>query len=204
MKIRLNTNYLAACLLVAPKTEVRIQLVSVLLDFKHATNSLVYVATDGSMMACFRDDIDYLEDAQTGDVKLLIPRSALETALKGWRMPYMVLESLPDGRYVLGDVVFATHPHTYPDYMRVVPAHYATPRVLPDGYGYDADLLALAQKALSKARNSKSVPQHQAICGSMNTMAYFSGVGPDTYELVFVMPTRISKAPMIFPGFFEA
>lgn len=77
-----------------------------------------------------------------------MPIDAVKLALKGaGKREFITLESLPDGRYALGDTLFSTlSAGTFPSYERVIPDHNA--RVSDVPLQFNADLMKRSQDAL--------------------------------------------------------
>ncbi len=157
MKTQIKTAALRAAInCVADKKDLRTYQRDILLDFRHgAVNRLRIVSTDGAILFAGQHALEYAEDEQTADFKLLLPIDAVKLALKGaGKREFITLESLPDGRYALGDTLFNTAPaNQFPSYERVIPDHNAKLADAP--LQFDADLLKRGQDALRAFYDNK-------------------------------------------------
>ena len=157
MKTTIKTTALrAATLCATDKKDHRTYLRDILLDFRHGVvNRVRIVATDGAILFAGQHALEYSEDAQTADFKLLLPIDAVKLALKGaGKNAYITLESLPDGRYALGDTLFSTlSAGTFPSYERVIPDQNAKVSDVP--LQFDADLMKRGQDALRAFYDNK-------------------------------------------------
>lgn len=147
MKVSLSVNLLKAALTVAPKKDNRSYLNGVCLDFV-TDSEMVYCATDGSILYAGKTPIEYLDDPQKGGFQIIVPYDAVSLALKNHSKAYtaIFLESLPDGRYSLGDVIFGSLDGKFPDYERVIPQ-----TVSGEAGQYNPENVAKAYKAISLA-----------------------------------------------------
>lgn len=147
MKIAIKTNVLKASVFcVAGKKETREVMQHIYLDFRHgAVNRLRVVSVHGHYLSAFKQDLEYLEDDQTADFQLIVPIDVVKSAAKS-KAQEVILESMPDGRYMLGDVVFAPIQGTFPDYDRVIPSHNLPMAKEPHQFNWEC--LAIGQDAM--------------------------------------------------------
>ena len=148
MKTTIQVSTLKAAICAASEKDLRSYLIGVHFHFLHSPERgprLHIVATDGAMLFAAREQLEYLEGAQTADFSFTLPLAAVKTAVKT-KASIITLESLPDGRYLLGDTITAPLDGKFPDYLRVIPKSDAKPSDKP--LQFDADLLARAQAAL--------------------------------------------------------
>ena len=186
MKTTLLTANLSAALLIAPKNDIRYYLNGVHLSFHHGddSNTVDIVSTNGHMLFKSTQTLDYDEGAQTADFSLTIPRDAVETVCRTARInkrKFVSLESLPDGRYMLGDVVFATVDGKFPDYGRVIPEK-CSGEVAQFNHAY----LKTASDALRIAYDNKSIHTHLSHNGTSSAVVHTSL----RKAFVVVMPLR--------------
>lgn len=181
--ITLQKKHLAAALKCAPKKDIRYHLVGVCLDV--ATNGDVHlVGTDGHVMFAGlvpAPNVQWTGDAQKGPFQIIIPRDAAALALKS-KTDALMLTAMPDGRYMLGDVVFFPVDGTYPDWRRVAtwPAN-----ATPAPGNYNPDLLATASDAVRTWHDCKYPVLHQfGLDRAIMT-------GADMTGFCVVMPMRI-------------
>ena len=118
MNIQLNTNELKACLKIAAKKDVRYYLNGVLVNAV-TPRKVVLVATDGNRLIAINADTN---DTESSEIKqLIIPREAIDAAIKGNKDKYIFLKSLGDNQYALNNTMFTAVDAKYPDYERVIP-----------------------------------------------------------------------------------
>ena len=148
MKTYITSNVLKASVHCAAKKDTRYYLCGVLFAFKHGFFSkLEIISTDGHVMSAFSIPLDYVDNAQTADFEFIIPIDAIKLALKGSaKGDALILESLPDGRYVLGDIIFSPIDGKFPDYRRFIPLSNQSDSEKP--LNFNVDLLDKAQSAM--------------------------------------------------------
>ena len=150
MKTYIKTRTLKASIYCAAVKDVRYYLQGVHLHFRHEGITRVeVVSTDGNIMSAFIDTMEYIEDAQTADWSIIIPIDVVKKVSKV-KKAVVILESLPDGRYMLDDTVFAPVDGRYPDYRRVIPnaIDAAKPNPDTDRVQIDPDLMVRCADAL--------------------------------------------------------
>lgn len=148
-------NLAAATLCAAGAKDERYYLQGVLVE-RTASGETYIVATNGSLL--FASTCPALECNQVGPWRIIIPTASVKLAVKG----KTDLVPLPDGRYMLGDVVFTPIGGVFPDWRRVFPtrdkANISTERTQ-----FNPHLLSLAGEALdvyaSRKRDLRGVHQ---------------------------------------------
>lgn len=190
MEVILPTNALKGAVHCAATKDVRYYLEGV--HVRVTQEQFVYVeSTDGSV--AFQTRLNELAAPETqGPFGIIIPLDIAKLAVKT-KQPKLLLKSLPDGRYMLGDFAFSAVDGKFPDVGRVMPTRTS------DVYSgelpvFDAEILLRAQKALQAATDSKKTfalhhPVH-AHCDSVFLMA-----PRDTnFPRCVVMPVYRNKA----------
>ena len=150
MKTTVKVSTLKASIHCLPsKTDGRHYLHGVNFAFKHGVVSRLEISTtDGVCLSSFSENLDYLENPQTADFAFVIPINAIKLALKGvGKKSVLILESLSDGRYLLGDTIFSPIDGVFPDYRRVIPRNNTPKSDAP--LQFDPCLLVKAHDALS-------------------------------------------------------
>ena len=182
--ITIQKHHLAAALKCAPKKDIRYYMVGVCLDV--ATNGDVHlVGTDGHVMFAGlipAPNVQWTGDAQKGSFQIIIPRDTVALAVKGAKPDTVTLTAMPDGRYMLGDVVFSPVDGKYPDWRRVC----AWPEnVAPAPGHFNPDLLAIAADAVRTWHDCKYPVLHQF--GRDRAIM----TGTDMTGFCVVMPMRV-------------
>lgn len=179
--INLKKDVLKAALITAPKRDIRYYLNAVFL--RVAESGKVYIAsTDGHRLFIANVKADWTGEAQPA-FDLIIPRAAVDSAVKTGGNS-ITLSQLPDGRYTLGDAVFARVDGRYPNINAIIPS--ATSGELAQ---FNPDYVADAQKALC------------LVCGRKNTdlpfLLHHNGTGAAYMScgdaFVVIMPVRSDK-----------
>jgi len=156
-----QSNHLAAALQCAAKKDVRYYLKGVCFRVNEAGQTF-FISTDGHIAFVGRFEPDWTDGVQSGPFDLIIPRETVELALKG-KSKTLTLTALPDGRYSLGDVIFAAVDGKFSDIDRVVPSTV-------DGIicQFDPDLLVTCTRALNLWGSSgKHVLHHNSAGASV-------------------------------------
>ena len=124
MQTTIRTSTLKAALHCAAVRDARYYLNGALFEFKHGDAPHInIVSTDGRRLSAFREPLEYIAEAQTADYGFIIPLDVLKQAARA-KTHSVVLESTPDGRYMLNNVVFAPIDGKFPDYRRVIPTTF--------------------------------------------------------------------------------
>lgn len=120
----LNPGYLAACLVLAAKQDIRYYLNGVYVEL--GEKETIYVATDGHRMLIIRDDRSKVEAQKPGF--MIVPREAIEMALREKHAkPVVGIELRYDDEHTanlegrLGRVFFKPIEGKYPNWRTVVP-----------------------------------------------------------------------------------
>lgn len=147
--IILKKSQLEAVTLIAPKTDTRSYLNSVLLEVTFQ-GAVYLVSTDGCLL--FVGEVDCPDfTAEPKATRLVIPRQAIEQALKT-KDKYEVIELKRSGEdWQLGSVLFSsTNGDLYPNWRRVNVSPTDINTGSPEPAQYNPELLLLANKALNK------------------------------------------------------
>jgi hypothetical protein len=145
--LNLNLNQLRAVAMHSARKDVRNYLQSVCLQF--AEPALYLVATDGHTLMAGMTDVDYTDGEVKGHFTMLIPISAINTALKSVskKAETIRLSSLPDGRYSLGDTIFAAMTEKFPDWEMITKRAFSS--TVDGAVQMDGALLARCQESIS-------------------------------------------------------
>lgn len=190
MKVSLRVSTLKAALYSAAKKDVRHYLNGVCLEFiSSAKPHINVVATDGHRLGAFREPLEYAGGEQKSDFNLIIPRESVEMVIKsaGKRGTSLLLESMPDGRYQLGSVVFGGVNGKFPDWQKLVPQS-----VTGETAYYNPEYLVDARDALRTYYENR-------------TREYWlnhNGTSPgvmqaDTDAMILIMPMRVDKVDFV-------
>lgn len=181
--ITLQKNVLKAALISAAKKDMRYWLNGIL--FKVAESGKVYISsTDGHRLFVANIEADWTDGAVNGPLELIIPREAVETAVKA-KSEVLTLSALPDGRYTLGDAVFSPVDGKFPNINQVIPRHDMS----GEPAHFNCDYLADAQKAL-RLVSGLSDGTFRLYTNGDNGYAYM-GCDP---AFIVIMPIRISHS----------
>lgn len=190
MEITLPTSALKGALHCAATKDVRYYLKGV--HVRVTQEQFVYVeSTDGSV--AFQTRLNELAAPETqGPFGIIIPLDIAKLAVKT-KQPKMLLKSLPDGRYMLGDFAFSAVDGKFPDVDRVMLTRTS------DVYSgelpvFDAEVLLQAQKALQAATDSKKTfalhhPKH-----ATTSSAFLMAPRDTDFPRCVVMPVYRNKA----------
>ena len=191
MEIILTTNALKGAIHCAATKDSRYWLNGV--HVRVTQEQFVYVeSADGAV--AFQDQLRELAPEDTkGPFGIIIPLETVKLAVKTKR-PKVLLKSLPDGRYSLGDVLFTAVDGKFPPIDRVMPTrgdeHYNGP--LPV---FDAELLLRAQKALQTAMSTKNVfAMWPGSANKISATAYLMAPMSQTFPRCVVCPCTRSKS----------
>lgn len=198
MRLSIKKSTLKASIFAAPKkADTRYYLNGVCLSFKHgAVNRLEVSSTDGHMLSVFSDPLEYQDNPQTADFEMIVPLETIKAAAKS-KYDTVSLESMSDGRYALGGVIFSPIDGKFPDYRRVIPSSVSgeacqcNPALLQRGFDamqayYDYSDKALFQNVVHDMNGEGSSVIH---AGQNNAV-------------VVVMPLR--KADLTFQGLYTS
>lgn len=169
----------------AAKKDVRFYLQSVCVDV--ASNGDVHIiSTDGTVLFASliaAPNVNWTSDKQSGPFQILIPYDAAVLACKA-KQPMLALAALPDGRYTLGDTVFAPVDGKFPDWRRVTRWQESTPAEASD---FDFELLVRCSDALRLFFNLPKLNPKLHQFGSSTAFM----TGPDMTGFCVAMPMRL-------------
>lgn len=200
MKLSIDKNVLSAAVLcVAGEKEPRYYLHGALIHFISA-DKVAVVATTGDYM--FVNISKPVESEFNSELQVIIDVDTIKTAIKTSPKDsdYLILGSLPEGNYQLGNTVFKPINAYYPPYQRVIPIE------IDNTLGeFNANYLAIGQKALNLANNTKNDVYHlhhngssAAIMQSNNSVFVIMPCRPDGAEdyipLDFSSPQELKQA----------
>jgi DNA polymerase-3 subunit beta len=186
MELSLRKSDLKAAFICSAVKDIRYYLQGVYLEFSPSPNGaatdgvLTFAATDGHILFAGTAPAVFNEDPQSAHFWMIIPNDAVKTAIKT-KNDAVILRSLPDGRYSLGDTIFSPVDAKFPDFRRVIPEKVSG----EIGY-YDPELLVRGNDALREYFNSKKRVYR------LNNNGTSAGVicGDSRDALVVVMPIR--------------
>lgn len=192
MKTQIRISTLRAAIHCAATKDVRHLINGVYLEFVHGeVPHINVVSTTGAILSAFREPLEYMDDAQTADWSIIVPLDAIKTAIKGVgkHLKHLTIESLPDGRYVLGDTIFSAIDGIYPTYRRVIPAHDA-PRCTADNIPVcDPDLMVKGKAALADFYGWKKDGNAQIFYGDRIVTMHAGASG----AVIVVMPLSMGN-----------
>jgi DNA polymerase III sliding clamp (beta) subunit (PCNA family) len=117
MKISIQASAIRAATICAAKKDIRYYLVGVHIKVAH-TGFASVIGTNGHIMFAGRATIENLEGQQSAAWTMTIP---LETCKKiSKKADIVILESLPDGNYLIDGIRFAPIDGRFPDHTRVI------------------------------------------------------------------------------------
>ena len=121
-----KTNELRAALCHSAVKDIRHYLNSVCLQVIGAVPTCYLVSTDGFTLFAGIANVTWTNEPQKGNWSMLIPESTIKAALKtaGTKAKTILLQSLPDGRYSLGNIVFTPIDGQFPNWERVIPTSH--------------------------------------------------------------------------------
>ena len=182
--LRIEKSQLRAALQCAAKGDIRFQLNSVCMEIC-ANGDMHLIGCDGQSLFAGRitaNNVRWTEEPQKGGWKMIIPRAAIETALVPKGFSELLLSAMPDGRYSLGDTIFAPVDGQYPDWRRVIPKG----NLEVEAAQFNPDLVSRCAKALREWFNKKELVTFLRQHG--NNSAIMSGL--DNSAFCIVMPRR--------------
>lgn len=147
-QITIPTNVLKAAINCAATKDTRHYLNGVHVRVEEDGQTFIE-STDGSVV--FQDLLAELHTEQKGPFSIIIPLDTVKTAVKA-KTVGLCMQALDNGRYTLGDVMFTAVEGRFPEIARVMPRKEPYFGPAPT---FDADLLAVCQKALREATGHK-------------------------------------------------
>lgn len=186
MELSLRKSDLKAAFICSAVKDIRYYLQGVYLEFSPHVNGaatdgiLTFAATDGHILFAGTAPAVFEADPQAAPFWMIIPSDAVKAAIKT-KADVVILRSLPDGRYTLGDTIFAPIDAKFPDFRRVIPAS-----VSGETGHYDPALLVRGNDALREYFCSKKRVYR------LNNNGTGTGVicGDSRDAVVVVMPIR--------------
>lgn len=186
MELSLRKSDLKAAFICSAVKDIRYYLQGVYLEFSPSASGaatdgiLTFAATDGHILFAGTAPAVFEADPQVAPFWMIIPNEAVKAAIKT-KHDMVILRSLPDGRYSLGDTIFAPVDAKFPDFRRVIPAS-----VSGETGHYDPELLVRGNDALREYFGDKKRVYR------LNNNGKDAGVicGDSRDALVVVMPIR--------------
>ena len=198
MKIQIETRLLKAALQVAPKADVRYYLNAVQLEVRE--QHITAVATDGHILFAGRinrPDVDSNGPVPETSCNVLIPREAVDAALKGYKGDTIELEcNATNGQHRLGQTLFNEVDGKFPNWRKVIPEDK---EITGKPAQYDPRILMQSHKALaawSEKTPANFAGPHLHMAGEKAAIAQCK---LDEYKDAFcvVMPRRSEHTPSI-------
>ena len=187
MQVRISAKALRATAHCMAEKDTRYYLNGTLLDVTGPTEAFL-VSTDGHVLFAGRVELEYLEGAQTAPYQLIIPAEVIRKLDK--KAQSFVLESLPDGRYMLGGQVFTAIDGKFPDYRRVIPLQGALSGVAAQ---FNPDLVQRAVKAVKDWHGLKATSSEWGMKHNGDSAVVF---GKDASCVAVVMPMNTRTADL--------
>ena len=152
MKISIQASAIRAAAICAAKKDIRYYLVGVHLKVAHRDYATV-AGTNGHILFAGRAAIENLENQQSADWSMTIPLEVCKKISK--KLSAVILESLPDGAYMLDGMRFVPVDGRFPDYQRVIPKCDVV-QVEQQASQFDYALLAQGNDAMIAYHDAKS------------------------------------------------
>jgi hypothetical protein len=118
MKISIQASAIRAATICAAKKDIRYYLQGVYINVAHRDYATV-CGTDGHVLFAGRANVDTLDGQQAAPWSMIVPLDVVKKIDK--KAHAVILESLPDGTYLLDGTRFAPLDGRFPDYSRVIP-----------------------------------------------------------------------------------
>ena len=151
MKISIQSSAIRAAAICAAKKDIRYYLVGVHVKVAHRDYATV-AGTNGHILFAGRAAIENLEGQQSAGWSMTIPLEVCKKISK--KLSAVILESLPDGAYMLDGMRFVPVDGRFPDYQRVIPK-YDIVQVEQQASQFDYALLAQGNDAMIAYHNAK-------------------------------------------------
>lgn len=153
MRISIPTRIIKAAIQCAAAKDVRYCLVGIHIRLTEQ-QMIVVESTDGTI--AFQDRLHELHDAADckGPCSWIIPLDAAKTAAKS-KAGMLDLVDMPDGRYCLGDTVFACIDGKFPDVDRVMPKKQKIDTCRPQDMQFNPELLMRCTEAMRLATGAR-------------------------------------------------
>ena len=180
MKASINKSTLKASIHCAAKNDTRYYLNGVCLSFIHGEYPRIeIVSTDGHIISAFSDTLIYSEGEQTSDYQIIVPLDVVKNAIKGCKHDTVILQSLDDGYYLLGDIRFLPIDAKFPEYRRVLPtcnskpsAAQCNPELLMRGQAAIRDYYTDKKMVVTQTHLNNGVVMHD---GKNDAIVYVMG-----------------------------
>lgn len=186
MELSLRKSDLKAAFICSATKDIRYYLTGIYLEYSPHANGvandgiMTFAGTDGHILFAGTAPAVFEADPQSAPFWMIIPSDAVKAAIKT-KNDMVILRSLPDGRYTLGDTIFAPIDAKFPDFRRVIPAS-----VSGETGHYDPALLVRGNDALCEYFGSKKKVYR------LNNNGKDAGImcGDSRDAVVVVMPIR--------------
>jgi hypothetical protein len=195
MKISIQASAIRAAAICSAKKDIRFYLVGVHIKVAH-TGFASVIGTNGHIMFAGRSAIENLESQQSAAWSMTIP---LETCKKiSKKADIVILESLPDGNYMIDGIRFAPIDGRFPDHTRVITRF---DQVIGENTASNFDYAYLVQgnDALNAYHGGKNKVYPLVQRGNDAGLMH----GGENTAVVVIMPMRI-KDIGAYQGFNEA
>lgn len=120
MKISIQASAIRAAAICAAKKDIRYFIVGVHVKVAH-TGFASVIGTNGHILFAGCASIENLEGQQSAACSMTIPLDTCKKISK--KADTVILESLPDGNYMIDGIRFTPLDGRYPDYLRVITRH---------------------------------------------------------------------------------
>ena len=184
MKISIQASAIRAATIYAAKKDIRYYLQGVHINGAHRDYATV-CGTDGHVLFAGRAAIDTLDGQQAAHWSMIVPLDVVKKIDK--KAHAVILESLPDGTYLLDGTRFAPLDGRFPDYRRVIPRmdQVQTAPVAPGHFDYA--LIVRGNDALNAYYGGKAKVYPLEQRGNDSAVMH----NGENVAVVVVMPMRI-------------
>jgi DNA polymerase III sliding clamp (beta) subunit (PCNA family) len=190
--LSINTNHLKALLHCTAVKDTRYYLNGSLIECC-ANGDVHLVSTNGHMMFVGiipAPNVQWTDKPQQGPWSMIIPDATLKAAIKTKALS-VTLSALSDGKYTLGDTVFAPIDGVFPNWRRVLPSSNDLAKRESISATYNPKYIMATHKALCDWDNRKYDSIPCAIHQSGNACGVIPGRNGDT--VCVIMPIREDK-----------
>lgn len=197
MKITIQASAIRAATICAAKKDIRYYLQGVYINVAHRDYATV-CGTDGRVLFAGRATIENL----VGDLlpfSMIVPLDVAKKIDK--KAQAVILESLPDGTYLLDGTRFTPLDGRFPDYSRVIPGcEFFTPETAKPGQ-FDYALIVRGNDSLNAYYGGKTKVYPLEQRGNDGAVMH----NGESVAVVVVMPMRLKDLPDYQPynGFNE-
>jgi hypothetical protein len=184
MKISIQASAIRAATICAAKKDIRYYLQGVYINVAHRDYATV-CGTDGHVLFAGRAAIDTLDGQQAAPWSMIVPLDVVKKINK--KAHAVILESLPDGTYLLDGTRFAPLDGRFPDYRRVIPLiGQVQPESAKPGH-FDYALIVRGNDALNAYYGGKTKVYPLEQRGNDSAVMH----NGENVAVVVVMPMRI-------------